>query len=127
MDLDLNLRLGLNSLENDNVTEVVADEGAHEGETSNNRGNLPTDHNASHDDNSVDPSHAETHGENGGDECSQSIQEQIEQRLEIGSVVDSLDQAYLLYCEYGRCKGFSVRKGDQSYFHKDICNPYERV
>ncbi|KAH6783470.1 hypothetical protein C2S52_008429 [Perilla frutescens var. hirtella] len=41
---------------------------------------------------------------------------ELENRLEIGNIVDSVDQAYLLYCEYGRCRGFNVRKGDQYYF-----------
>lgn len=51
-------------------------------------------------------------------DVSQLLVANIEERLEIGSSLESLDQAYLLYCEYARCRGFSVRKGDQCYFHK---------
>lgn len=51
-------------------------------------------------------------------DVSQLLVADIEQRLEVGSSLESIDQAYLLYCEYARCRGFSVRKGDQCYFHK---------
>lgn len=42
----------------------------------------------------------------------------LEQKLEVGFAFGSLDQAYLFYCEYGRQKGFSVRRGDQKYVGK---------
>ncbi|XP_073158374.1 1-aminocyclopropane-1-carboxylate oxidase homolog isoform X2 [Henckelia pumila] len=45
-----------------------------------------------------------------------SIIEQLESRLVIGQVVRSVEDAYLLYCNYAHAKGFSVKKGDQRYF-----------
>ncbi|KAH6779303.1 hypothetical protein C2S52_010540 [Perilla frutescens var. hirtella] len=45
-----------------------------------------------------------------------SLSMKLERRFRVGSTLESLDQVYLLYCEYGRCRGFSVRKGDQTYF-----------
>lgn len=118
MDFDLNVTLGFDGFEVSKITEVVSDEGSHDADATNKTSSLPLDDNANHGDNTVDPSQVDKHGENEEDECSQMIQEQIEKRLEVGSIIDSLDHAYLLYCEYGRCKGFSVRKGDQSYFYK---------
>lgn len=47
-----------------------------------------------------------------------SIRLEIEKSLEVGAVVESLDQAYVLYCEYGRMMGFSVKKGQQNYFRR---------
>ncbi|KAH6838048.1 hypothetical protein C2S53_019171 [Perilla frutescens var. hirtella] len=41
-----------------------------------------------------------------------------EKRLSIGSIVKSVESAYLLYCEYARLVGFSMRKGPQNYFRK---------
>lgn len=41
---------------------------------------------------------------------------QLENKLEVGSVLESLDQVYVLYCEYDRSVGFSAKKGTQSYF-----------
>lgn len=40
---------------------------------------------------------------------------EIEEKLEVGSSLESLDQVYILYCEYGRRLGFSVKKGSQRY------------
>lgn len=40
----------------------------------------------------------------------------IEKLLEVGSTFESLDQVYILYCEYIQSMGFSVKKGCQSYF-----------
>ncbi|XP_057803891.1 protein FAR1-RELATED SEQUENCE 5-like [Salvia miltiorrhiza] len=37
----------------------------------------------------------------------------IAKRLEVGSLVDTLDDVFDLYTEYGRFNGFSVRKGTQ--------------
>ncbi|XP_012856914.1 PREDICTED: protein FAR1-RELATED SEQUENCE 5-like [Erythranthe guttata] len=50
-------------------------------------------------------------------EVPKSLVEEFEQKLQVGQKITSLEDAYLLYCEYGRIKGFSVRKGKQSYFH----------
>ncbi|XP_057808511.1 protein FAR1-RELATED SEQUENCE 5-like [Salvia miltiorrhiza] len=36
--------------------------------------------------------------------------------IKVGRFVDTLDEVHVLYREYGRLKGFSVRKGTQSYF-----------
>lgn len=46
-----------------------------------------------------------------------SFIEEFEDRLAVGRIIISPEDAYLLYCEYGRVKGFSVRKGKQEYFH----------
>ncbi|XP_012836749.1 PREDICTED: protein FAR1-RELATED SEQUENCE 5-like [Erythranthe guttata] len=46
-----------------------------------------------------------------------SLIEEFEHKLTVGQIVTSPENAYLLYCEYGRIKGFSVRKGKQEYFH----------
>ncbi|XP_073024387.1 protein FAR1-RELATED SEQUENCE 5-like [Primulina eburnea] len=40
----------------------------------------------------------------------------LESKLEVGQVVNSVEDAYLLYCQYAHAKGFSTRKGDQRYF-----------
>ncbi|XP_073144614.1 protein FAR1-RELATED SEQUENCE 5-like [Henckelia pumila] len=45
-----------------------------------------------------------------------SIVDQLESRLFVGQVVNSVEDAYLLYCNYAHAKGFSVKKGDQRYF-----------
>ncbi|KAK6151551.1 hypothetical protein DH2020_014186 [Rehmannia glutinosa] len=45
-----------------------------------------------------------------------SIVEQLESRLAVGQVMKSVEDAYLLYCNYAHAKGFSVKKGDQRYF-----------
>ncbi|KAK6129284.1 hypothetical protein DH2020_036993 [Rehmannia glutinosa] len=45
-----------------------------------------------------------------------SIVEQLESKLAVGQVVKSVEDAYLLYCNYAHAKGFSVKKGDQRYF-----------
>ncbi|KAH6787265.1 hypothetical protein C2S52_006817 [Perilla frutescens var. hirtella] len=50
------------------------------------------------------------------DNESETLVNEIERRLEVGSLVDNLDNVILLYCEYARCTGFSVRKSDQRYF-----------
>ncbi|KAH6788466.1 hypothetical protein C2S51_003472 [Perilla frutescens var. frutescens] len=42
----------------------------------------------------------------------------LENRLSPGSVIESMDSAYLLYSEYARLVGFSVRKGTQDYFRE---------
>lgn len=47
-----------------------------------------------------------------------TIRLEIEKSLEVGSVVESLDQAYVLYYEYGRIIGFSVKKGQQNDFRR---------
>ncbi|KAH6800042.1 hypothetical protein C2S52_000506 [Perilla frutescens var. hirtella] len=44
------------------------------------------------------------------------IGREIEMRLEPGSLVEDIHQAYVLYCEYARCKWFSIRKGCEKYF-----------
>lgn len=50
------------------------------------------------------------------------IRIEVEKRLEVGSAFESLNlnQIYLLYCEYARCSGFSVRKGWQKCFPDSI-------
>ncbi|XP_073067182.1 protein FAR1-RELATED SEQUENCE 5-like [Primulina eburnea] len=40
----------------------------------------------------------------------------LESKLEVGQVVNSVEDAYLLYCQYMHAKGFSVRNSDQRYF-----------
>ncbi|KAH6794924.1 hypothetical protein C2S52_005401 [Perilla frutescens var. hirtella] len=40
----------------------------------------------------------------------------FERSLEPSSLIEDIDEAYVLYCEYAHCKGFSVRKGCQKYF-----------
>ncbi|XP_073285274.1 protein FAR1-RELATED SEQUENCE 5-like [Primulina huaijiensis] len=40
----------------------------------------------------------------------------LESKLEVGQVVNSVEDTYLLYCQYAHAKGFSVMKGDQRYF-----------
>ncbi|XP_073024391.1 protein FAR1-RELATED SEQUENCE 5-like [Primulina eburnea] len=40
----------------------------------------------------------------------------LESKLEVGQVVNSIEDAYLLYCQYAHAKRFSVRMGDQRYF-----------
>lgn len=47
-----------------------------------------------------------------------SIRLELEKSLEVGAVIESLDHAYILYCEYGRMMGFSVKKGQQNYFRR---------
>ncbi|KAK6153911.1 hypothetical protein DH2020_013550 [Rehmannia glutinosa] len=41
---------------------------------------------------------------------------QLESRLAVGQVVRSVEDAYLLYCNYAHAKGFSVKKGNKRYF-----------
>ncbi|KAK6147596.1 hypothetical protein DH2020_018508 [Rehmannia glutinosa] len=55
------------------------------------------------------PEHIEVHNED--------IVDEFERRLAVGQRVKNPEDAYLLYCEYGCMKGFSVRKGKQAYFH----------
>lgn len=43
------------------------------------------------------------------------LTESIENRLSPGSTLDRMDQAYLLYFEYGQLTGFNVKKGMQKY------------
>lgn len=50
------------------------------------------------------------------------IEKQIEKKLEVGSILETLDQVYVLYCEYARCIGFNVKKGTQSFFKDKNCN-----
>ncbi|KAK4433927.1 protein FAR1-RELATED SEQUENCE 5 [Sesamum alatum] len=45
-----------------------------------------------------------------------SIVDELERRLAVGQVMKSVEDAYLLYCNYAHAKGFSVKKGDQRYF-----------
>ncbi|XP_012851884.1 PREDICTED: protein FAR1-RELATED SEQUENCE 5-like [Erythranthe guttata] len=47
----------------------------------------------------------------------ESLVEEFERKLSVGQQMKSLEDTYLLYCEYGRIEGFSVRKGKQDYFH----------
>ncbi|XP_057771117.1 protein FAR1-RELATED SEQUENCE 11-like [Salvia miltiorrhiza] len=50
-------------------------------------------------------------------ECSVQVSKQlVESLLNVGCYVDTLDEVHVLYREYGRLSGFSVRKGSQSYF-----------
>lgn len=42
----------------------------------------------------------------------------LESSLVFGNSVQDIDHAYILYCEYGHTKGFSVRRGEQRYFGK---------
>lgn len=51
------------------------------------------------------------------DEAEKSILE-FENNLSVGKSVEDIEQAYLLYCEYGRTKGFSARCGEQRYVGK---------
>ncbi|KAK6115393.1 hypothetical protein DH2020_007662 [Rehmannia glutinosa] len=45
-----------------------------------------------------------------------SIVDQLENKLAVGQIMKSVEDAYLLYCNYAHAKGFSVKKGDQRYF-----------
>ncbi|KAI3459283.1 hypothetical protein Pfo_015946 [Paulownia fortunei] len=45
-----------------------------------------------------------------------SLIDELESRLTVGQVMKSVEDAYLLYCNYAHAKGFSVKKGDQRYF-----------
>ncbi|KZV31556.1 hypothetical protein F511_07407 [Dorcoceras hygrometricum] len=45
-----------------------------------------------------------------------SIVDVLKSKLEVGSIVNNLEEAYLLYCQYAHAKGFSVRKGEQRCF-----------
>ncbi|KAL0367697.1 UNVERIFIED_CONTAM: protein FAR1-RELATED SEQUENCE 3 [Sesamum radiatum] len=45
-----------------------------------------------------------------------SLWMKLESRLAVGQVMKSVEDAYLLYCNYAHAKGFSVKKGDQRYF-----------
>ncbi|XP_073152453.1 protein FAR1-RELATED SEQUENCE 5-like [Henckelia pumila] len=45
-----------------------------------------------------------------------SIVDQLKSKLLVGQVVKSVEDTYLLYCNYAHAKGFSVKKGDQRYF-----------
>ncbi|XP_073045332.1 protein FAR1-RELATED SEQUENCE 5-like [Primulina eburnea] len=40
----------------------------------------------------------------------------LESKLLVGTAMNSVEDAYLLYCQYAHAKGFSVRKGDQRCF-----------
>lgn len=40
---------------------------------------------------------------------------EMEAKLQAGVAFGSIKQAHLFYCEYGRQKRFSVRRGDQRY------------
>lgn len=44
-----------------------------------------------------------------------SISSEFEQTLAIGRCVHCFDEVYSLYCEFGRFKGFSVRRGRQRF------------
>ncbi|KAI3465970.1 hypothetical protein Pfo_022633 [Paulownia fortunei] len=46
-----------------------------------------------------------------------SIVDEFESRLVVGERITNPEDAYLLYYEYGRAKGFSIRKWKQAYFH----------
>ncbi|KAH6796930.1 hypothetical protein C2S52_021484 [Perilla frutescens var. hirtella] len=72
--------------------------------------------------NSLNPSDEEANsGVNSGAVQSEStptgIQE-LEAKLAPGSTLETLSVVFLLYCEYGRLVGFSVRKGMQEYFRQ---------
>lgn len=43
---------------------------------------------------------------------------EIEKKLDLGSILNYVDQAFLLYCEYAHLGGFSVRKGELCYIGK---------
>ncbi|XP_057770842.1 protein FAR1-RELATED SEQUENCE 5-like [Salvia miltiorrhiza] len=43
---------------------------------------------------------------------------ELEAKLAPGCLVDGLDEAFLLYCDYAKHTGFSVRKGNQERFSK---------
>ncbi|XP_073153454.1 protein FAR1-RELATED SEQUENCE 5-like [Henckelia pumila] len=59
------------------------------------------------------PKNVEVHTEN-------SVVDVLESKLLVGTIVNSVEDAYLLYCQYAHAKGFSVRKGDQRCFaHTD--------
>ncbi|XP_057803695.1 protein FAR1-RELATED SEQUENCE 5-like [Salvia miltiorrhiza] len=50
-------------------------------------------------------------------ECSVQVSKKLVKGLiKLGCCIDTLDEVHVLYREYGRLKGFSVRKGSQSYF-----------
>lgn len=51
----------------------------------------------------------------GGLDSNAKITAELEAKLEGGACFGSLEQAHIFYCEYGRQKGFSVRRGDQRY------------
>lgn len=44
--------------------------------------------------------------------------QKYENILCVGKAVEDIEQLYLLYCEYGRAKGFCVRRGEQQYVGK---------
>lgn len=52
----------------------------------------------------------------GPDENPSLLIYEIEEKLEVGSVVESLEQAYILYYEYGRYMRFSLKRGSRDYF-----------
>ncbi|KAH6775855.1 hypothetical protein C2S52_013416 [Perilla frutescens var. hirtella] len=55
----------------------------------------------------------------GGDnETEDELLRALKNRLAPSSEMESLDAAYILYCEYAPHVGFSVRKGSQGYFTK---------
>ncbi|XP_073021702.1 protein FAR1-RELATED SEQUENCE 5-like [Primulina eburnea] len=45
-----------------------------------------------------------------------SVVDVLESKLLVGMVVNSVEDAYLLYCQYAHAKGLSARKGDQRCF-----------
>ncbi|XP_073287473.1 protein FAR1-RELATED SEQUENCE 1-like, partial [Primulina huaijiensis] len=58
--------------------------------------------------------------ENGEVQTENFIVDVLKSKLEVGKIVNSLEEAYLLYCQYAHAKGFSVRKGEQRCFsHTD--------
>ncbi|XP_057771218.1 protein FAR1-RELATED SEQUENCE 5-like [Salvia miltiorrhiza] len=55
-------------------------------------------------------------------DCSVQVSRKlVEGLLNVGCYVDTLDEVHVLYREYGRLTGFSVRKGRQCYFFNSTC------
>lgn len=52
---------------------------------------------------------------NGEVQTEKSIVDVLKSELEVGNIVNILEEAYLLYCRYAHAKRFSVRKGEQQY------------
>ncbi|XP_073309972.1 protein FAR1-RELATED SEQUENCE 5-like [Primulina huaijiensis] len=58
--------------------------------------------------------------ENGEVQTENFIVDVLKSKLEVGKIVNTLEEAYLLYCQYTHVKGFSVRNGEQRCFsHTD--------
>ncbi|CAA0836552.1 Unknown protein [Striga hermonthica] len=64
----------------------------------------------------VDLEHPGLEAPDGEVQSSNNLVDVLEAKLAVGALVNSIEDAYLLYCQYAHAKGFSVRKGDQRCF-----------